>query len=76
MAIKVEIINTIEAKINEHKRKFGTTKSWVANRIGVTRQSLNILFASKNPTIESLEKIAHVLKCDIKELYKSKITDE
>lgn len=74
--VKVEIVNNITEKINEHKNQYGTTKSWVAEKMGISRQALNILINTKNPTIESLEKVAYVLKCDVKDLYKSTITEE
>jgi DNA-binding Xre family transcriptional regulator len=74
--VKVTIINNIDKKINEHKKLYGTTKVWVAEQIGITRQSLNILINTKNPTIESLEKVAFVLKCDVKDLYECNIAYE
>lgn len=67
--IEVKIVNKIEERINEKKKITGVTKTFIAEQIGISRQSLNILCKTPNPTIESLVKVAIAIGCDVTELY-------
>ena len=71
--MKIKITNKIEEKINEYQRKYGTSRTFIANKAGISRQNLNSLEKSENPTIQSLEKIAYALDCKITDLYECKI---
>ena len=71
--IEVKIVNKIGIKINEYMQKHGSSKTWIAKQIGITRQSLNTIIKSQNPTVETLEKLSVVLDCDIDELYDKEI---
>jgi len=71
--VKIKITNKIEEKINEYQRKYGTSRTFIANKAGISRQNLNSLEKSENPTIQSLEKIAYALDCKITDLYECKI---
>lgn len=71
--IEVKIINKIGEKIDEYISNYGSSKSWLAKQIGISRQSLNTIIKSQNPTIETLEKLSVILNCDIKELYDKEI---
>ena len=71
--MKIKITNKIEEKINEYQRKYGTSRTFIANKAGISRQNLNSLEKPENPTIQSLEKIAYALDCKITDLYECKI---
>jgi len=71
--MKIKITNKIEERINEYQAKYGTSRTFIANKAGVSRQNLNSLEKSDNPTIQSLEKIAYALDCKITDLYECKI---
>jgi DNA-binding XRE family transcriptional regulator len=67
--IEIDFKNNISIKIEDYRKKTGATKTWIAEQIGMSKQSLSSLENSSNPTIVLLEKVAYVLKCDVKELY-------
>lgn len=46
----------------------GKTMAWVAQRMDVKLPTLSEM-ASGNPTVETLERIAAVLHCDVAELF-------
>lgn len=71
--IEVRIVNKIEEKINEKKIVTGVTKSFIAEQIGISRQSLNILCKTPNPTIESLVKVSIAIGCDVTDLFEYEI---
>jgi len=71
--MKIKITNKIEEKINEYQIQYGTTRTWIANKAGISRQNLNSLEKSDNPTIQSLERIAYAIKCKVTDLYDCKI---
>lgn len=71
--IEVKIINKIGEKIDEYIANYGSSKSWLAKQVGISRQSLNTIIKSQNPTIETLEKLAVLLNCDTNELYDKEI---
>lgn len=74
--IEVKIINKIGKKIDEYIKKYGSSKSWIAKQIGISRQSLNTIIKSQNPTIETLEKLSVILNCSIEELYDKEIKQD
>lgn len=65
----VTIENKMEQIFKQKKKETGMTKTWIAKKIGISRQSLNILFKTNNPTIESLEKVAYAMNCKVSDLY-------
>jgi len=67
--IEVVFHNKIRDKINEYKKNNGTSRTFIANKMGISRQSLNSLEDSNNPTIQMLIKLAVVLDCEVKDLY-------
>lgn len=69
MSLEITIVNKIGEKIEKYQEVTGCTKAWLAEKIGVSRQTLNTIINSKNPTIETLHKIAYVLECNINDLY-------
>lgn len=72
----VIITNNITNKINEFQKQYGATRTFIANKAGITRQNLNSLEKSENPTIQSLARLAYALDCEIKDLYECKIIED
>lgn len=73
--IKAKITNKIGDKVTEYKNITGTRKNKVAQRLGITKQALDKVAKGKNPTIGTLESVARVLGCDIKDLYDVEIEE-
>lgn len=76
MAISVQFNNKITEKINEFQKKYGSSRTFLARRIGISRQSLNALENSDNPTIQMLVKLAEALECNVTDLYDVKICEQ
>lgn len=73
VSIRILFFNKIRDKINEHKSNTGASRTFVAEKMGISRQSLNALEDSSNPTIQMLIKVATVLGCDVDDLYSYKV---
>jgi DNA-binding XRE family transcriptional regulator len=67
--INIIFHNKIRDKINEHKSKTGASRTWIADKMGISRQSLNALEDSNNPTMQMLIKLAVVIDCEVYDLY-------
>jgi DNA-binding XRE family transcriptional regulator len=74
--IEVKITNKIEEKIKELQVKTGCTKTWIAQQINVSKQTLQTIMKSQNPTIETLVKLSIILDCDMSELYETQIIQD
>jgi DNA-binding XRE family transcriptional regulator len=74
--VRVMIVNRISEKIDEFQEKYGSSRTFVAKKAGISRQNLYILEKSDNPTIQSLVKIAYVLGCKTEDLYISKVVED
>lgn len=71
--IEITVVNKIGDKLKEHKQKYGITKTFVAERAGITKQTLNTIANSENPTIVTMARIAYALDCNMDELFEVKI---
>ena len=67
--MKVKIYNKIEKKVLEYQERTGASKTWMANKMGMSSQNMYQVFKSNNITIETLIKFSIVLGCDKDELY-------
>lgn len=74
--VEVKVINKIGEKIDEYVQKYGSSKSWIAKQINVSRQTLNTIINSQNPTIETIVKLSVVLDCDYAELFDTEIVQD
>lgn len=72
----MEFVVKIEEKVKKYQKNTGATQTWMAQQLGMSRQSFNKLLKSKNPTLESLTKIASLIGCEPDELYELKLNDE
>lgn len=66
----------ITEKIEQFQEKYGSSKTWIANKAGMTRQNLNSIENVENPTIQSLIRIAYALDCNINDLYYFEIIED
>jgi transcriptional regulator with XRE-family HTH domain len=67
--LDIVITNVIPDKINEHIKKYGSTKAFIAKRAGMSRQSLSSAMNNNNPTLETLIRVSLALNCPVSELY-------
>ena len=69
----VFIINKIEDKVNEYKKRTGITKKFIAHDMGMSKQAMFTIMKSNNLTLTTLVKFAHALKCEPEDLYDYKV---
>ncbi len=62
----------IEDALNER----GSTKTWLAKKMGITRQSLNYRLKSNNFSAEELLQIAKILEVDLNTWLQTAIGEE
>lgn len=65
----VLVISRIKDRIEEHQRKTGISKSFMAEKLGMSKQSLSDVFKSNNPRLDTLVKFSILLDCNINELF-------
>lgn len=59
-----------ETRIKEYRAKYNLTQEMLANRVGVSRETINYLEKGKyNPSLKLAFSVAHVLKTSINELF-------
>lgn len=71
MVLKIKVL--IADKVNEYIDKYGSSKTFLASRAEMSRQTLNSLMVSENPTLESLIRIAIALQCDVDDLFEFEV---
>lgn len=80
--IKIKVTNKIGVKINSFIQQYELdtgnkmTKTEIAKRLNVSRQSLQTLINTPNPTIESLLKIAYIINCSPLDLIEYQIMEK
>jgi DNA-binding XRE family transcriptional regulator len=74
--IRVTIKLNILEKIEQMQKSNGTTKAWVARKLGVSNQRLYSILKADNLTLDVLIRIAYILRCDITDLYTAKIEEQ
>ena len=67
--MKVKITNKIEEKVLEYQRRTGASKTFLADKMGMSSQNMYQVFKSSNITIETLIKFSIVLGCNKEDLY-------
>lgn len=73
--MKILFVNKVKEKIEEFQKEYGSSKTWIANKAGMTRQTLNSLENVDNPTVQSLIRLAYALNCSVNDLYYFEIVD-
>ena len=68
--------NKIEDKINEYQVRTGSTKTWIATQLGISKQRLYAIFRADNMMIDVALKLSIFLGCDIKDLFEYDIFDD
>ena len=67
--------NKIEERINEYQKKTGATKTWISERLGITRQRLNQIIHADNMMLDVALKFAIFFNCDVKDLFEYTIDE-
>ncbi|MDR3442668.1 MAG: helix-turn-helix transcriptional regulator [Legionella sp.] len=61
---------TFETRIKEYRAKYNLTQEMLANRVGVSRETINYLEKGKyNPSLKLAFSVAQALKTTINELF-------
>ena len=66
--MKIKITNKIEDKINEYQRKYGSSRKWFADKMGMSSSRMYQLLKADNMNIDVLAKFAIVLECKLDDL--------
>lgn len=74
MQIKIE--NKIAEKIDEYQRNTGATKTWIAEKLGISSQRLFTICKAENVMLDVAFKFAHFLNCDIKDIFEYQIIEK
>lgn len=74
MVIKITK-NKIGDKIEEYQKKTGCTKTWLSEKLGISRQRLNQLINSDNMMLDVVLKFIAFFDCEIKDLFEFEIDD-
>jgi transcriptional regulator with XRE-family HTH domain len=75
--IKIHIINKIGDKVQEYHNRTGISKSQIAKEMGYkSKQALEGVISSKNPTIKTLVIFSYFFNCDISELFEVNIKNK
>jgi DNA-binding XRE family transcriptional regulator len=69
MSLIIVYNNRVAEKIEEFQKKHGSSKTWIANKAGMSKQTLNSIENINNPTVQSLIRLAYVLNCKVEDLY-------
>lgn len=67
--IDIELKIKIKEKVEEFQEKTGVNKTFIARRLGISKQALSESFKSNNPRLDTLIKFAICLECDIEDLF-------
>ena len=73
--LKIIILNKIENRLDEYVNRTGSTKTWIAKQLDMSKQNLNYLSKSENITLRKLIEVAVFLELDVDELYEYYIVE-
>ena len=71
--MKIIIKNKIKYKLDEYKKETGRNKIWIAEQMGMSKQTMYKIMNATNLTLETLIKFAVALECKPEELYDYKV---
>jgi transcriptional regulator with XRE-family HTH domain len=75
--MQVKILNKIPYMVDDYMRKYGSTKTFLAKKMGYkSKQAFESAMRSPNPTAETLLKFATFFNCKIDDLVESFISFE
>ena len=74
--MKFLIINKIEQRVNEYQQLNGTSKKWIAEKVGISPSRMYQIFKSEDMMLSVFIRFAIVLRCPIDDLFKVEITEE
>lgn len=67
--------NKLEYHINSYQERTGASKTWIANKLGISKQRLYSIFKADNIMIDVALKFSIFLDCDMKELFEYEVID-
>lgn len=74
--MNIKIINKIEEKVNEHQKKYGSSKVWIAEQVGISKSRMYQIFKSDDMMINVYIRFAIVLNCSLDDLIQYEIINE
>ncbi len=74
MQIKI-VKNNISDKLDEYQKRTGATKTWVAEKLEITKQRLYALCGADNMMLDVAIKFSVFFNCDIKDLFEYEVID-
>ena len=74
--MQIKIKNNIEQKVNEYQNLHGSTKQWIAERVGISKSRMYQIFKSDDMMINVYIRFAIVLNCSLDDLIDFEIINE
>lgn len=71
---KFKIVNKIEQRVNEYQRLRGSTKSWIADQVGISKSRLYQVFKGDDMMLNLYARFAIVLECSITDLFEIEVS--
>jgi len=66
---KFKIINKIEQRVNEYQHLRGSTKSWIADQVGISKSRMYQIFKAEDMMFNVYVRFAIVLECKLTDLF-------
>ena len=72
---KFEIVNKIEQRVNEYQQLRGSTKTWIADQVGISKSRMYQIFKGDDMMLNVYARFAIVLECQITDLFEIHVHD-
>jgi len=72
---KFEIVNKIEQRVNEYQHLRGSTKTWIADQVGISKSRMYQIFKGDDMMMNVYARFAIVLECQITDLFEIHVYD-
>jgi len=66
--VQYKIINKIEQRVNEYQHLHGSTKLWIADKVGISKSRMYKIFKSDDMMISVYLRFSIVLQCPLSDL--------
>jgi len=74
--LQIKVINKINDKIIEYQQRTGATKTWISNKLGISKARLYQICEAENMMLDVAIKFSIFFECEIMDLFEYKILDE
>jgi DNA-binding XRE family transcriptional regulator len=71
--MQIKIINKIEEKIIKYQEKTGTSKVWIAKKLGISKARLYQICSADNMMLDVAMKFAIFFNCKLEDLFEYEI---